>query len=151
MLMMSSIELSLARYRVLCNGLKHLGLSEISGPKHEQTIIDMFAKVGHSWVKDDETAWCAAYTGATLIDAGLKATNKLNAKSYLDYGVKTEQPQPGDIVVFWRVKPDTVYGHVGIFMDFFNESIWVLSGNQNNKVSIETYPKSRLLGFRTYG
>ena len=82
---------------------------------HNPKILQYFADVGHSEVKDDETAWCAAFVGAMLKRAGMPHTGKLNARSYLDWGdeVALEDAQEGDIVVFWRGTPDGWQGHVG--------------------------------------
>ena len=58
------------------------GLKEIAGPRDEAKIVQMFAAVGHAWVKDDETAWCAAFVGAMIERVGLISTKALNARSH---------------------------------------------------------------------
>lgn len=131
---------------------EEVGMREIKGPMHNPEIVQMFADVGHSWVKDDETAWCAAFNGAMLERAGLPSTRKLNARSYLDWGkpVDLADAQPGDIVVFSRGDPNGWQGHVGFFVRNAGTHIEVLGGNQSNIVSVARYPKSRLLGVRRY-
>lgn len=62
------------------------GLKEIVGGQHERQIVAFFAEAGHPWVKDDETAWCAAFEHAMLGRAGIKGTGSLAARSYLDWG-----------------------------------------------------------------
>ncbi len=52
------------------------------GEGHNPKIVQWFADVGHSWVKDDETAWCAAFLGAMLEKAGIPSTRKLNARQH---------------------------------------------------------------------
>lgn len=113
-------------------------------------VIDrMFDDVGHPTLNDN-TAWCAAYVGAMLKRAGMAHTGKLTARSYLDWGTPTDNPRPGDLVVFWRGKPDSWQGHVGFFVEFTpSGDIRVLGGNQNNQVNISTYKKNRLLGYRS--
>jgi len=117
---------------------------------HNPKVVKYFADVGHSWVKDDETAWCAAFVGAMLKRAGMPHTGKLNARSYLDWGdeVALEDAQEGDIVVFWRGTPDGWQGHVGFFVRRAGVSIEVLGGNQANQVNVKRYPVDRLLGVR---
>lgn len=128
---------------------KEIGVTEVVGDIHNPRILEYFKKVGHSWVKDDELAWCAAYLGWVLEEAGISSTKKLNARSYLDWGVEVSNPKRGDIVVFWRGDKNGPYGHVGFFHSFDdNGDILVLGGNQANMVNISTYPKYRLLGFR---
>jgi uncharacterized protein (TIGR02594 family) len=131
---------------------EQIGMKEISGAQHNDTIVEMFADVGHSWVKDDETAWCAAAIGSWLKQAGLPHTGKLNARSYTTWGetVDLENAQPGDVVVFWRGSPDGWQGHVGFFVRNAGTHIEVLGGNQSNAVNIARYPISRLLSVRRW-
>jgi len=131
---------------------EEVGMQEIRGPMHNPDILQMFADVGHGWVKDDETAWCAAFNGAMLERAGLRSTRKLNARSYLDWGepVDLADAEPGDMVVFSRGDPSGWQGHVGFFVRNAGTHIEVLGGNQSNAVSVARYPVSRLLGVRRY-
>ena len=127
-----------------------LGMQELAGPANNAEIIQMFADVGHSWVKEDAVAWCAAFVGSMLERAGLASTRKLNARSYLDWGkeVELENAQPGDIVIFSRGDPNGWQGHVAFFVRDMGVFIDVLGGNQSDQVSVARYPKSRLLGIR---
>lgn len=119
---------------------------------HNPKVVQYFHDVGHEWVQDDETAWCAAFVGSMLKRSGSPHTGKLNARSYLDWGepVDLEQATPGDIVVLWRGAPDSWQGHVGFFVSRQGAHIKVLGGNQADQVNIKRYPVSRLLGVRTY-
>jgi len=134
-------------YALAC---EEIGLKELRGAEHNPDIVEMFADVGHSWVKDDETAWCAAFVGSMLARAGLPSTRKLDARSYLKWGMSVDprDAQIGDIVVFWRQSPTSWQGHVGFFAGRDGDYIKVLGGNQSNSVSIAAYPMSRLLGVR---
>ena len=58
---------------------EYKGLTEWPGAKNNPEIVALFAAVGHEWVKDDETPWCAAFVGSVLAEAGLSNTGKLNA------------------------------------------------------------------------
>ena len=117
---------------------------------HNPKVLDYFAEVGHDWVQDDETAWCAAFVGAMLRRAGLPHTGELNARSYLDWGrpVRLEDAEIGDVVVFWRGSPDSWQGHVGFYDGQDGDGIRVLGGNQGNQVNVNRYPADRLLGVR---
>lgn len=112
-------------------------------------VLEYFAKTGNSWVKDDETAWCAAFVGYCLEMVGITSTKKLNARSYLSWGKTAVVPNLGDICVFWRISPTSAYGHVSFFIKKDGNYIWVLGGNQSDKVCIEKYPISQILGYRT--
>ncbi len=48
--------------------------------------------------------------------SGLPYTKSLMARSWLNWGEKVETPVTGDIVVFWRGNPQSVSGHVGIYI-----------------------------------
>ncbi|OED34231.1 hypothetical protein AB832_07695 [Flavobacteriaceae bacterium (ex Bugula neritina AB1)] len=128
--------------------LKHYGLEEIKGRKHEPIIIEAFKTVGHGWIKDDETAWCAAWMGYCLHKAGLEFLKTVRARDYEKYGKETKMPKIGDIAVFWRYKESSGYGHVGFYVSEDEHDIYVLGGNQSNEVRISKYPKSQLLGYR---
>ncbi len=112
-------------------------------------MVQWFADVGHSWVNDDETPWCAAFVGAMLKLSGYRFTGKLNARSYADTPsntkVRERDAKPGDIVVFTRGS-NGWSGHVGFFVKQTELSILVLGGNQNNEVNERWYTKSRLIG-----
>jgi uncharacterized protein (TIGR02594 family) len=130
-----------------------LGTREISGAQDNPEIVQWFADVGHQWVRDDETAWCAAFTGAMLEAAGIRSTRALNARSYMEWGEPTADPQEGDVVVFWRVSRSDWRGHVGFFVRKDRNRVWVLGGNQSNSVSEKDYPIDGttygVLGYRT--
>lgn len=128
-----------------------LGTAEISGRKHNSKIVGWFKLVGHEWVKDDETAWCAAFAGAMLQLGGLPSTRALNARSYLNWGKKVPlaEAQIGDIVVFERGN-STWQGHVGFFAGREKGNILVLGGNQKNKVGLDKYSEGALLGVRRW-
>ena len=67
--------------------LKYYGLTEIPGREHEQMILYMFKYIGHSWVQDDETAWCACFVNYCLKKTGYIDTGKLNARSFLETSI----------------------------------------------------------------
>jgi uncharacterized protein (TIGR02594 family) len=96
-----------------------------------------------------QTAWCAAWLNAVFQSQGIRGTGKLNARSFLDFGAETDQPTKGDVVVLSRGDPNGWQGHVGIFMGFDgNGNPQVLGGNQNNRVSVQSYSKDKVLGYR---
>ena len=129
----------------------YLGLKEFPGAQHNKAIVNMFAATGNSWVKDDETPWCAAFVGAVLAQAGLQGTGKLNARSYATWGqavASLEEAQPGDIIVFWRGSPASSQGHVAFFSSYTGKTLKVLGGNQGDAVSVASYPASRVMAIR---
>lgn len=127
--------------------LEELGIRESGDAAENPNIINYFKEVGHSNIEKDETPWCAAFVGAMLERSNLKSTKSLMARSYLDWGQKCDQAKLGTIAVFKRGN-SKVLGHVGFVMDETESHIQLLSGNQENKVSIAAYNKDKLLGLR---
>ena len=126
----------------------YVGTDEIRGSKHNPVILAYFEAVGHGWVKDDETPWCAAFVGACLEEVGVKGTGSLAARSYLNWGKKVTKPKYGDIVVFWRGSKNSWEGHVAFFVKETDNYVYVLGGNQSNSVNVTRYSKSKVLGYR---
>lgn len=133
------------------NALKWYGIRPIEGPLHNPDIVGFFESIGHDWVTNDETPWCAAFLNYILQISGMENTRKLNARSFLEIGRKVEQPILGDVAVFWRLDPMGSLGHVGIFVAQDKENIYVLGGNQQNTVNIMPIPKIRLLSYQRLG
>lgn len=133
---------------------KHeIGVKEVAGPRHSSAILDYFGQAGQPWVRNDETAWCAAFVGAMLARAGLPNTGRLNARSYLEWGERVDavNAKPGDVAVFWRVSESDWRGHVGFSAGWEqNGDVAVLGGNQGNAVTIAPYPLQQLLSFRRW-
>lgn len=136
--------------RVFALALGEYGVKGIPGTTHNADILTYFRAPGFKWVKDDETAWCAAFVNWAFWKAGLKVPGTLAARSFLTVGKRTLAPKLGDLVVFWRVSKDSPYGHVGFFVRETKDAIYVLGGNQSNAVNITAFPKSQVLDYRTF-
>ena len=128
--------------------LDEYAVTEKTGAVHERRVLQYFHDLGHTWVKDDETAWCSAFAGWVCKEAGVSYSDKLNARSWLAVGKETTSPEQGDVVVLWREKKAGWKGHVGFFVTKRDGYIYILGGNQSNMVNISKYPESRLLGYR---
>ena len=121
-----------------------LGLNE---NKQKETLTN-FLSAGGVDIDPSQTAWCAAFVNATLAKTGLDGTGALNARSFLEWGTGVDTPQLGDIVVLSRGN-NPAQGHVGFFKGFdANGDILILGGNQSDAVSVSSYSKDRLLGYR---
>lgn len=95
------------------------------------------------------TPWCAAFINAILKKKGYKTTGSNTAISFRHYGVKTNTPEVGDIVVLSRKGG----GHVGFFVGFKTikgvKHVGILGGNQSNRVKVSYYPIKRVLSYRS--
>jgi len=128
--------------------LSQYGISEITGPVDNPEVMKYFHETGRTWVDHDETPWCDAFLDWCAMKAGYKFSKGLNARGWLIEWVELFRPNLGDIVVFWRKSPDSVYGHAGLFIRKHGSSIWVLGGNQSDSVCIKPYSEKQLLGYR---
>ena len=133
---------------MLNRALSQYGVSEVAGDKDNPIIVNYFKEIGHSWVKDDETAWCSAFVNWVAKKEGYEYSGKLNARSWLSMGDPIGHPEVGDVVVLWRNNKSSWMGHVGFFINQNDKYIYILGGNQNNQVCIKPYPKDRLLEYR---
>lgn len=108
----------------------------------------MTRMIGQS-VDPSTTPWCAAFVNTVLRANGQQGTGSLAARSFLNWGRPTNNPQQGDIVVMSR-GGDTSKGHVGFYMGRdSNGNILVLGGNQGDAVNIKAVNPNSILGART--
>lgn len=120
-------------------------------PTQRNALQDFF-KAANQNVDPKITAWCAAFVNAVLATNGLPGSGSLMARSFLDYGTATQDPQPGDLVILKRGSGN-VHGHVGFYMgDAGDGRIRVLGGNQGpsgqGRVREDTMRASDVLGYR---
>ncbi|MEM9680608.1 MAG: TIGR02594 family protein [Bacteroidota bacterium] len=129
--------------------LSEYGVKEIVGSKDNQRILKYFNDLGFDGKKlKDETAWCSAFANWVAKTSGYEYSGKLNARSWLSVGESVVNPEVGDIVVFWRESPESWKGHVAFFIKATRGYVYVLGGNQGNKVCIKAYPKNRVLDYK---
>ena len=124
---------------------RFIGEREIKGPEHNPLIVQWWKDIKRGGIKDDETPWCAAFTGAMLEHVGIRSSRFESAKSYLEWGTGLKEPAYGCVVVFTR----TGGGHVGFVVGRDEKgNLLVLGGNQGDAVSIAAFSVSRVSGYR---
>jgi uncharacterized protein (TIGR02594 family) len=113
-------------------------------------VMQFFHKTGFKNIVNDEVNWCAAFVNFCMEKQGYKHPNTLLARSWLKLGQPVKDPQPGDLVIFWRVKQTGWQGHVGFFIkeDKENNLIYVYGGNQGGAVCLKPFSKTQILGYR---
>ena len=122
-----------------------LGQREVRGSADNPRIRSYFKHVGAN--HPDEVPWCAAFVGACLERVGQASTRSLMARSYLGWGTRLDEGMPGAIAVLSRGR-DPGAGHVGFLVGETEASVILLGGNQSDAVTVDAFPKSRLLGLR---
>ena len=129
--------------------LSQYNISETVGKEDNPEVLKYFDALGFNGsALKDETSWYAGFVNWCLKEAGKPYLRKLNARSLLQVGTEIKEPQLGDIVVFWRESKKSWKGHVGFYISEDKNNIFVLGGNQGNKVCIAPYSKQRLLSYR---
>ena len=130
--------------------LGELGQKEIHGAQHNERILEYQEMTGLNF-GNDEVAWCSIFANWVALQANLDRSNSAMARSWLKIGHKTDWPQPGDVVVFWRTNKKSPFGHVAFFMGYTKsgKSIYCVGGNQNDEVNIQTFTLDRILEFRS--
>lgn len=123
--------------------LGEMDQSEISGSRDNPRIVEYHSVTSLS-ADDDETPWCASFVSWCLEKSNIRSTRSARAKSYATWGSKLDSPKLGCIAVFTR----TGGGHVAFFVSESATHVKVLGGNQGNKVSIASYSKANLIGYR---
>jgi uncharacterized protein (TIGR02594 family) len=96
----------------------------------------------------DATPWCSAFANWCMQQAGYHGTRKANARSWLTWGEGLDEPRPGCVVVLWRGSPESSNGHVAFFERADDRHVFLLGGNQNDRVCAQAYPLNRVLAYR---
>jgi len=130
---------------------QYIGLQEIPGIQHNETILQWFHDIGYEWVRDDETSWCSCVINWVALQLDIERSMRLDARSWMGVGDQPNFPMPGDVVIYWRENINSWKGHVGLYMGFTidKKGIYTLGGNQGNEINITVYPFDRLLGIRS--
>jgi uncharacterized protein (TIGR02594 family) len=136
---------------------RFIGLKEVAGPMSNALVLGML-QLDSSWVQNDQTAWCSAFTNFVCFVLGLPRSRSLAARSWLLVGasIPLTDARPGyDVVVLSRGTgkqpgPEVIAapGHVGFYAGSDAANVQLLAGNQGDAVSVASFPKSRILGIR---
>jgi uncharacterized protein (TIGR02594 family) len=127
-----------------------MGVKEKPGSGNNPRVVEYLnsTDLDSDSAGSDETPWCSAFVNWCVEKSDNEGTNSAWARSWLDWGKRTDEPSTGCIVVFSR---GTNSGHVAFYLSKDDDSIRVLGGNQSDQVCEANYPKSRLLGYRIPG
>lgn len=131
-----------------------IGTKEIVGPANNPRVVEYhkYASKSNKVEENDDVPWCSSFLCFVIEKAGLESTNSMMARSWLKWGVSSKaDPQPGDLVVYWRSHKSSWKGHCGVFLKRNKDgSIVTLGGNQRDEVNITSYSPEKVLDFRRY-
>ncbi|MEE7478403.1 TIGR02594 family protein [Methylobacterium hispanicum] len=124
-----------------------LGTVEGIGKANNPKVVAYFKDAGFAGVKDDATAWCAAFVNAMLERAGRRGSRSLAARSFEGWGIGLKEPALGCIATKKRGN-STWQGHTGFVVGANKDQIFLLGGNQGDKVSVAAFKRSEFTAFR---
>lgn len=126
---------------------KEIGTVEGPGKSNNPKVLDYFIEAAHPEIHGDDTAWCAGFCGAMLKRAGIKPSGSLAARSYESWGSPLKSPILGAVAV--KKRPGSSWsGHVGFVVGASPTQIFLLGGNQADRVSIAAFRRSEFTAFR---
>lgn len=128
--------------KILVEAVKHIGVKEIVGKKHNKTILEWAKALGlEKTYTNDEIPWCGLFVAYCCHAQGLQVVkHPLWALNWNKYGNVAKVPMLGDVLTFTR----NGGGHVGIYVGEDATHYHVLGGNQNNSVNVARIAKNRL-------
>lgn len=135
----------------LNRAISQLGTKEIPGRKHNPQIVE-YHKTTEGAETQDEVSWCSSFVNWCFDKESIQGTNSKLARSWIRWGqsIPIAIPALGCVAVFRRGN-SSWQGHVGFYLRHDKLNVYILGGNQSNKVSVIAYPKNKLLGYRWPG
>lgn len=129
---------------------KETGVKEVPGTGMSDRIAQYYRATRGAVPKDDAVPWCAAFACWCLEQAGYTSTRSKRARDFLEYGNMLLQPRYGCLIVFSRASSSNpLAGHVGFYAGPADDGkVWVLGGNQGNKVGLSQHEMRTYLGAR---
>jgi len=124
-----------------------VGVKEYPGNGENPRIVEYLKSTNLSAPDSarDETPWCSAFANWCVEKSGYEGTDSAWARSWLNWGGTIAKPRHGCIAV---LKRDVNKGHVGFYLGATAHGIKLLGGNQSNAVSVGTFKKADVLGYR---
>jgi uncharacterized protein (TIGR02594 family) len=132
---------------------EEIGTKEIpgNGSNPEIELYHSYASEDNDEPLHDGIPWCSSFLCYLVEVAGQKSVNSRAARAWLNYGIKTLSPVPGDIVVFWRGSRSSWMGHCGVYIAETPTHVLTGGGNQADEVNLTWYSKNKVLDYRAHG
>ena len=127
-----------------------IGVTEVTGPGSNPLIIGWARRLRIDY-RHDEISWCGLFVAHCLraaLPAETLPANPLGARTWQHFGSACPVPQPGAVMVFWRVARSDWRGHVGFYVGEDASAYHILGGNQGDAVNVKRFAKSRFLAAR---
>jgi uncharacterized protein (TIGR02594 family) len=129
--------------------IKEIGVAEVPGPKSNPRIMEYRRMAGSDGLagEDSVVPWCAIFINAMLDAAGIPGSGSAMARGFAKHPafIRLEAPMVGCVTVISSSRGPTS-GHVFFYTAEDGLFFQGLGGNQNDSVSIDKFPKSKLVG-----
>ncbi len=125
-----------------------LGETEVRGVRSNSRIIEYLSTCDMR-PDSDEIAWCSAFVNWVIISDGKIGTDNLLARSWLNWGKTIVKPRLGCVAIMKRGTKEW-QGHVGFYLDSNNGVVFILGGNQSDRVGVNGYKEDSILGYRWF-
>lgn len=132
--------------------LSEVGVKEVPGSGDNPRIVEYLKSttLGKPENQNDETPWCSAFVNWCVVQSGLRGTNSVWARSWLKWGRELNEE---DSIENWEgcvcvLERGVNFGHVGFLVDWDDDRVKLLGGNQDDAVSYAWFPVERVLGYR---
>lgn len=136
---------------------KYLGVREIPGPSTSGVLKAFLVRLG-AWWTDDETPWCATFVSAVLEEAGFTYPKAFyRAAAFADYGKElhgANDARPARLACYGTIAvlPRKGGNHVGLVVRTGTvdgvPTVWLLGGNQSNRVCVMPFPLAAIKAWR---
>jgi len=119
--------------------LAEVGVLEDTRAGKSTTRIEQYHAVTRGGRAVDDVPWCAAFVCFCLEQCGILSTRSKTAATFASYGIATLPTRQFAIVGFGKVDKDAGgSGHVAFSLGASAGELYILGGNQRNRVSVAT-------------
>lgn len=122
---------------------KQIGQREVPGPGNNPVIqawYHLTTLPEYLWT--DSTAWCAVFVNAALMLNNIATPRSARAYDWLEFGLATDSPRKGDLVIF-------NFSHIGFYMGSAGPGrLYCMGGNQSDEVNITSYSEKSVRAYR---
>lgn len=129
------VEVVIPRWLPIALG--EIGVRELVAPGESNKRIEQYHAVTRAGAAVDSVPWCSSFVCWVMEHAGIESTRSKAAASWRTWGQPCARAI-GCIVVFGKSDKDAKgTGHVGFSLGISGNEIFVLGGNQRNRVGID--------------
>jgi uncharacterized protein (TIGR02594 family) len=124
--------------------LKEYGQARLVGTQSNPRILEYLHSIPDTEHFTDKDDWASAFAEWSLNQVGIRGPKDMKPKAWLTWGQQIKTPQPGAIAVFNFDGTE----HVGFILAETDRDLIVIGGNQETRVEVRRYPKSKVLDYR---